>query len=214
MTLLRDPEPVTIPAREARSVSLRAGDRLVITDVCGGQVGDVFAYNAYDISEHHSAAHTRTHNGRLFPALLGRFVTNRRRPILTYLADSSPGIHDMLIAACDPERYAALGDPVHASCADNLRRAMAERGHEALPFIPQPINIFMRVPVSDIGDLPWLDAPTAPGDTITFRAEMDCIVVVSACPQDHTVINGAGPTPLAMTTYRHTTEETAADAHH
>ncbi|MEV4125270.1 urea carboxylase-associated family protein [Nocardia sp. NPDC049707] len=213
MTALSYPEPVTIPARQARSVTLHAGERLRIIDIDGGQVGDVFAYNAHDITEHHSAAHTRTHTSRLFPALGESFVTNRRRPILTYLADTSPGMHDMLIAACDPQRYAAYGDPTHRNCADNLRQTMAELGHPGLPCIPQPINIFMRIPVAADESLSWLAAATAPGDAITVRAEMDCIVVVSACPQDHNPINGAGPTPLAMTILPPTTEENTDDHH-
>ncbi|MFQ6392681.1 DUF1989 domain-containing protein [Nocardia sp. KC 131] len=199
MTQIGNADPVHIPARQARSVTVRAGNRVQITDVLGGQVGDIFVYNAYDIAEHHSASHTRTHNSRLFPSLGQYFVTNRRRPILTYLADTSPGVHDMLIAACDPERYAALGDPVHASCADNLRRAMAELGHPPLSFIPQPINVFMQIPVAtEDGTLSWLGAPTVPGDSVVLRAEMDCVIVVSACPQDHNVINGPGPTPLSL----------------
>ncbi|WP_454198644.1 DUF1989 domain-containing protein [Nocardia sp. Marseille-Q1738] len=213
MTALSYPEPVTIPARQARSVTLRTGERLRITDIGGGQVGDVFAYNVDDLTEHHSASHTRTHTSRLFPALGESFVTNRRRPILTYLADTSPGLHDMLIAACDPERYAAYGDPNHPNCADNLRQAMADLGHRALPLVPQPINVFMRIPVAADGELSWLEAATAPGDSITFRAEMDCLVVVSACPQDRNVINGAGPTPLALTVLPPITEETTDDHH-
>ncbi|WP_280342083.1 urea carboxylase-associated family protein [Nocardia neocaledoniensis] len=198
-------EPVTIPARQARSVLLRAGDTVRITDVAGGQVGDVFAYHATDLTEYHSAAHTRTHTSRLFPALGEAFVTNRRRPILTYLADTSPGTHDMLIAACDPERYAAYGDPHHASCAENLITALAEHGHPAPAHIPQPINVFMRIPVGADANLTWLPAATRPGDAITFRAELDCLLVVSACPQDHNVINGTGPSPLTLTVQ--TTEE-------
>ncbi|WP_280305706.1 urea carboxylase-associated family protein [Nocardia neocaledoniensis] len=198
-------EPVTIPARQARSVLLRTGDTIRITDVAGGQVGDVFAYHAGDLTEYHSAAHTRTHTSRLFPALGEAFVTNRRRPILTYLADTSPGTHDMLIAACDPERYAAYGDPDHASCAQNLIAALAERGHPAPAHIPQPINVFMRIPVDADANLTWLPAATRPGDAITFRAELDCLLVVSACPQDHNVINGTGPSPLTLTVQ--TTEE-------
>ncbi|WP_433207944.1 DUF1989 domain-containing protein [Nocardia sp. CA-107356] len=213
MTALSYPEPVTVPARQARSVTLRKGERLRITDVAGGQVGDVFAYNAHDITEHHSASHTRTDISRLFPALGESFVTDRRRPILTYLADTSPGAHDMLIAACDPERYAAYGDTDHANCADNLRQAMAELGHRPLRFIPQPINVFMRIPVAPDQSLSWLEAATAPGDAITFRAEMDCLVVVSACPQDQNVINGAEPTPLALTILPPLTEETTDDSH-
>lgn len=207
MTALSYREPVTVPARQAKAVTLRTGERLRITDLDGGQVGDVFAYNADDITEHHSASHTRTHTSRLFPALGESFVTNRRRPILTYLADTSPGVHDMLIAACDPERYAAYGDPDHASCADNLRHAMSDLGYPALPTIPQPINVFMRIPVTAGGTLSWLEAATAPGDSITLRAEMDCLVVVSSCPQDHNVINGTRPTPLALTILPPTTEE-------
>ncbi|WP_306360930.1 urea carboxylase-associated family protein [Nocardia sp. CC227C] len=199
MTTLSYPEPVTIPAGQGRAVTLRAGAGLRITDVDGGQVGDVFAYNRHDLTEHHSASHTRTHTERLFPALGQSFVTNRRRPILTYLADTSPGMHDMLIAACDPERYAAYGDLDHASCAENLCRALTELGYDAPPFIPQPINVFMRIPVAADDSLSWLAAATAPGDAITFRAEMDCLIVVSACPQDHNAINGAAPTPLALT---------------
>ncbi|WP_331722869.1 urea carboxylase-associated family protein [Nocardia sp. NBC_00511] len=198
MILDEESDPLVVPARQGRAVVLHRGQQVRITDICGRQVGDVFVYNAADLSEHHSASHTRTHTGRLFPEVGGCFVTNHRRPILTYLADTSPGVHDMLIAACDPERYAALGDPIHASCAENLLAAMAALGHPALPFIPQPINIFMRVRPAEDGSLSWLDAATAPGDSITFRAEMDCILVVSACPQDHVVINGDGPTPLAL----------------
>lgn len=205
MTTLSHPEPVLVPARQARSVLLRPGDRLRITDVAGGQVGDVFAYHADDLAEHHSAAHTRTHTSRLFPALGEAFVTNRRRPILTYLADTSPGVHDMLIAACDPQRYAAYGDPDHASCAQNLTDALAEHGYPAPSHIPQPINVFMRIPVGADGELSWLTAATRPGDAITLRAELPCLLVVSSCPQDHNVINGAGPSPLSLTVL--TTEE-------
>lgn len=213
MTALSYLQSVTVPARQARAVTLRIGERVRITDVDGGQVGDVFAYNADDITEYHSASHTRTHTGRLFPALGESFVTNRRRPILTYLADTSPGVHDMLIAACDPERYAAYGDADHASCADNLRCIMTDLGYPALQAIPQPINIFMRIPVTADGTLSWLEAATVPGDSITFRAEMNCLVVVSSCPQDHNVINGSGPTPLTLTILPPTTEECIDDHH-
>ena len=37
------------------------------------------------------------------------FVTNQRRPILTLLEDTSPGVHDTLMSACDRYRYDLLG---------------------------------------------------------------------------------------------------------
>jgi uncharacterized protein YcgI (DUF1989 family) len=125
-------------------------------------------------------------------------VTNHRRPILLLEEDRTPGIHDMLCAACDPERYTGLGvDGWHASCRENLERAMAELGHPGIE-VPQPINLFMNIPVRDEGELGWEPAPTRPGDSVTLRAEMDCFVVVSACPQDIVPINGKDPTAVAI----------------
>ena len=127
--------------------SLHRGDRIRVIDPNGGQVADVFAFCADDLSEYHSAQHTRVWVDRLFPHVGEQFVTNHRRPILALEADTSPGIHDMLCAACDPARFALLGAPGwHASCEENLQRAMAALGHEGI-VIPQPINLFMNIPV-------------------------------------------------------------------
>jgi uncharacterized protein YcgI (DUF1989 family) len=56
----------------------------------------------------------------------------------------------------------------------------------------------MRIPVGADGTLSWLPAPTAAGDAITFRAELDAVVVVSSCPQDLVGINRGAPSPLAV----------------
>lgn len=189
---------MAVPAREGRAVTVAAGQRVRVVDLEGGQVGDLFAFGADDVTEHLSASHTRSHTSRLFPAVGEQFVTDRRRPILTLVSDTSPGWHDMLIAACDPMRYAALGvQGAHASCAENLRRSLASLDL-AVAFTPQPVNVFMRIPVRESGELRWLPATSRPGDAITFEAAMDCVVVVSACPQDLIEINGSGPTSLAV----------------
>ena len=52
---------------------------------------------------------TRVAVERLMPQVGDSFVTNRRRPILTFEEDSSAGPHDFLIPACDSTRYAGLG---------------------------------------------------------------------------------------------------------
>jgi len=176
---------------------VRRGDHVRVIDVEGGQVGDLFAFAAADPGEHLSASHTRTSTSRLFPLIGEQFVTTRRRPILTLVADTSPGIHDMLIAACDPARYRTLGVARHASCADNLRNALAQMGL-AVDVVPQPVNLFMNIPVRGDGELGWLSAVSRPGDAVTFEAATDCVVVVSACPMDLNAINGAHPTPLAI----------------
>ncbi|WP_331763762.1 urea carboxylase-associated family protein [Streptomyces anthocyanicus] len=191
-------ESIDIPAGEGRAVFVDAGQRVKIIDVEGQQVGDVFAFTRDDVREYHSASHTRAHVNRLFPAVGEQFVTSLRRPILTLVEDSSPRRHDMLIAACDPARYAALAAPSnHASCAQNMQDALAKVGLSA-ETVPQPINIFMDIPVGRDGALTWETATSRPGDSITFQAEIDCVLVVSACPQDLVGINAGAPTPLRL----------------
>jgi uncharacterized protein YcgI (DUF1989 family) len=189
---------IDVPACEGRGVRVSAGQRFRVIDVEGGQVADTFAFRADDVSEYHSAEHTRAYVSRLFPRPGEHFVTNHRRPILRLEEDSSPGIHDMLCAACDPERYTGLGvEGWHASCQENLRRAMAELGFDRVE-VPQPINLFMNIPVREGGELGWEPAPTRAGDAVTMLAEMDCVVVVSACPQDLVPINNGNPTGIAI----------------
>ena len=189
---------ILIPAREGRAVRVPANGLFRIVDVEGQQVGDLFAFSAQDVGEYASAEHTRVGLSRLFPRVGEAFLTNRRRPILTLVADDSPGVHDMLMAACDPERYRRLGATGwHASCQENLRHAMAGLDHPSVE-VPQPINLFMNVPIDSDGALGFQPARTRPGDSVTLRAEMDVIVVLSACPQDLNPINGPGPTSLAI----------------
>jgi uncharacterized protein YcgI (DUF1989 family) len=188
---------IDVPAREGRGVEIATGQRFRIVDVEGGQCVDLFAFCADDVSEYHSAEHTRVHVSRLFPQPGEHFVTNRRRPILFFEEDRTPGVHDMLIAACDPTRYEGLGvKGWHASCQENLERAMADLGQAEIE-IPQPINLFTNIAVVD-GTLDWRTALTEPGDYVTMRAERDCFVVVSSCPQDLVAINDKEPTRIAL----------------
>jgi uncharacterized protein YcgI (DUF1989 family) len=189
---------IEVPAREGRAVRVPAGAAIRVTDVEGAQVADSWAFNADDIKEHLSAQHTRAFNSRLFPQVGEPFVTNRRRPMLVLERDDSPGVHDMLMAACDPPRYQQLEvEGWHASCEENLQRALADLGIE-WGHAPQPVNLFMNIPVNPDTTLSWDPAPTRAGDSVTLRTQMDLIFVVSSCPQDIIKINAGDPTPILV----------------
>jgi uncharacterized protein len=191
-------ERIEVPAREGRGALVRAGTRFRAVDVEGKQCGDLFAFCASDVSEFASAEHTRVSCGRLFPHVGEQFVTNHRRPILTLVEDESPGNHDMLVAACDPTRYELLGvTGWHASCQENLQKVMSGFGKPGIE-VPQPINLFTNIPIREDGTLDWQPAMTRPGDSVTLRAELDCYVVLSACPQDILPINDRNPTAMAL----------------
>ena len=73
--------------------------------------------------------------------------------LLTLVEDTSPGIHDTLIAACDRYRYTLLGcTEYHDNCTDNLAAALAALGLQA-PVTPSPWNLFMHIPVQPDGRL-------------------------------------------------------------
>ena len=189
---------IVVPAREGRGVRLTKGQSFRIVDLEGSQVGDLFAFNAHDVREYHSAHHTRAVVNRLFPVPGEQFQSNLRRPVMTFVADDSPGVHDMLIAPCDPARFEQLGvEGWHASCQENLQTVMAGFGFADV-VVPQSINLFMNIPVRPDGTIDWLPAPTKAGDSVTMRVEMDCYIVLSACPQDIIVINDKAPSPMAI----------------
>jgi uncharacterized protein YcgI (DUF1989 family) len=193
------PERLRIPAREGRAIRLEAGRRFRVVDLEGGQVADTWAFVADDAGEYHSAQHTRVHVGRLFPRAGQQFVTNMRRPILLLEEDATPGIHDMLCAACDPARYRGLGvEEWHASCEENLQTALRTLDVEPPRFAPQPINLFMNTPAQPDDTIAWLPAPTKAGDFVQMRAELDLVLVVSACPQDIVQINERNPTAVEI----------------
>ncbi|MCA2225299.1 DUF1989 domain-containing protein [Nonomuraea aurantiaca] len=79
---------VIVPAGEGRAVKVSTGQRVRVTDLDGGQVGDAFAFAAADVNEHLSASHTRAATSRLFPLVGEQFVTEPRRPILTLVTRS------------------------------------------------------------------------------------------------------------------------------
>lgn len=188
----------TIPAREGRAVRVAAGASLTLINPHGTQVCDLWAFSAANRAEFLSWEHARAGIGRIAPRVGDALLTNRRRPILTMTEDTSPGVHDTLIAACDLFRYVGLGcTEYHDNCADNLRMALAAIG-EAAPEVPQPFNVWMNIPVSADGAVAFLPTVAKPGDRVVLRAEMDCIAVMSSCPQDLLPINGRDLRPVEL----------------
>jgi len=183
-------EIVTIPARRGKAAFVRQGQSIKIINTHGQQVVDTWAFVAGLMTEFLSLEHARSKILRMRPQVGDALITNKRRPILTLTEDTSPGVHDTLLAACDNERYGLLGcTDYHDNCTDNLHAALDALGlhsHET----PSPLNLFMNVPWEPSGALSFV-APTAkPGDYVVLKAALDCIVAMSACPQDILPING------------------------
>ena len=188
---------IEIPARRGKAALVAAGQTVTVVNTHGEQVVDTWAFNRADLGEFMSMEHTRAHTLRLVPRPGDILRTNRRRPILSLTEDTSGGVHDTLIAACDRWRYAFLGvQGHHDNCTDNLFAAMAALDL-APPEVPSPLNLFMNIPWKADGALEFAAPPKpVPGGHVRLRAEMDLVIVFSACPQDILPINGVAAKPV------------------
>jgi uncharacterized protein YcgI (DUF1989 family) len=181
---------ITIPARRGKAERIREGQVIKVINTLGQQVVDTWAFNARDLTEFMSMEHSRAAMKKIIPEVGDTLVTNRRRPILQVVEDTTPGIHDTLLAACDRYRYEQLGcKDYHDNCTDNLAAALKALG-ASTPETPAPLNLFMNIPVSDGRYVDFLPPVSKPGQYIALRAKMDLIIAFSACPQDIIPING------------------------
>jgi uncharacterized protein YcgI (DUF1989 family) len=190
-----DLDTKTVAASRGRAFPMKAGQYARIINTHGTQVVDTWAVAAGDANETSSMDHTRSVNSNIFFIKGMSVMSSRRRPMLAMVADSADVRHDTLLCPCSSELYQQLGctEP-HRSCTGNFHEGLAEAGL-AVPFTPASLNLFMNVPVKADGTVDRVPPATAAGDYIVLRAEMDLTLVLSACPQDITPINGAARTP-------------------
>lgn len=182
-----------IPARQGVGVRVSQGQTIKVINTYGKQVVDTWAFNVENAAEYLSMEHTRASILKLVPCIGDVLVSNQRRQMLTVIEDTTPGVHDMLIAACDVYRYEQLGAiGYHDNCSDNLRRALNALGIN-IATVPSPLNLFMNVPFEQNGHLSFKAPTSMAGQYVSFRVEMDMIMVFSACPQDMVPVNDMTP---------------------
>lgn len=186
---------IHLPARHSTAFRLTQGQSIRIVNTHGGQVVDTWAFADGDMSEFMSMEHSRVHMGRVNPIAGSVLLTNKRRPVLTMTEDTSGGVHDTMLAACDTYRYQMLGcTTYHRNCTDNLQEALG-RLRLSSSETPSPLNLFQNSSIKPDGAL-VIEPPIAPaGSHVTLQAGINIIIAFSACPQDMAPTNGADMTP-------------------
>jgi len=189
---------VVVPAREGRGVHVPAGAVLEVIDLEGQQVGDLVAWSEADPSEYFSPAHTVSCNASILLTVGSQLFSNRRNPVLTILRDDV-GRHDLVVPCCDRQRYERdYGLPDHGHCLGNLEQARDLLGVEHDLRGETAWNVFMHNRVTDDGRVVTDPAEHRAGSLIAMRAEMDLVVLLSACPQDLTPCNNFDPTSMML----------------
>ncbi|MDJ0360026.1 urea amidolyase associated protein UAAP2 [Rhodococcus sp. H29-C3] len=181
------------------SAVVKAGDLLTIVDLYGNQAVDTLVYAAHDHTIRYSAAATVVAQQNLFLTTGSVLRSDDSTALMTIVADEV-GNHDTVGGACSQEsntlRYGHHTQHQHA-CVENFLAEGSKWGLDKRDLVSN-INFFMNVPVDADGTLGIVDGLSAPGKSLTLRAEIDTLVLVSNCPQINNPCNGFDPTAVRM----------------
>ena len=191
-------DTVIVPPRQGGAFRVPAGHGFRIVSVEGPQVGDLNLWNANDLDERFWSGKTRQLHAshlslghRLWSALpmLRPMATITADSLGWYGTDADGGrVHDVIGTRCDPYTNRMLrGVDYHHCCHSNLTRALAEESGlslaEAGTRVHDVMNVFMCTGfLPGTGQYFMKASPVRPGDAIEFRAEIDLLGALSACP--------------------------------
>jgi hypothetical protein len=192
---------VVVPKNSGKSFVVKKGQTL---RVAGRTVVDFVAFNLHNLRERFDQARTKTNQVKIFISKGDQLFSKLNNPLLTIVEDTfKEGRHDLQKGMCSKKRFELVAKglaqrkfaegeglnpqrpediPDHG-CWENLISAL--KGYDIPPEdIPSPFNIWQTMKIDpDTGAM--LDTMIRPKTEalIDFRAEMDCLVAVSACPQ-------------------------------
>ena len=156
---------------------------LEIINEGGQQICDFFAFNAVDLEETLSPAHTRSALRRIALEVGDRLVSRLRKPMFEIIDDTC-GRHDITFPPCDPVVYEQRFNMYnHRSCRTNLAETISDK-NIPYSYLPEPINFFQNTPMLGDGSIEHHTSLAKPGDKVVLRAEMDLLAVGSACPME------------------------------
>ena len=190
-----------IPKNSGRAYRVKKGQRIRIT---GRTVVDFVAFNLNNLRERFDQARTKTNQVKIFIGEGDQLISKLNNPMLTIVEDTfKEGRHDLQKGMCSKKRFELVAKglakrkfaegvdlnpkapediPDHG-CWENLTEAL--KPWDVPPEdIPSPFNIFQTMRIdSETGEM--FDTLVRPkvGASVGFRAEMDCLVAASACPQ-------------------------------
>lgn len=187
-----------MPYNTGCALELLKGDVLRIE---GRTTVDAVFFDLHNVRERFDQARTKINNSSIFVSTGNMLYSKSNLPMLTIVADSlGIGYHDLQFGMCSAAGYALFKGPLYESyrikerfgvtreqipdhgCWENLTGAL--RPWAIAPEdIPSPFNIFQETKIDGTtGRMELVYKQLAEPAQIELRAEMDCLVGLSACP--------------------------------
>jgi uncharacterized protein YcgI (DUF1989 family) len=185
-----------IPKCEGRAFEVRRGQSFRVIAIEGKQVADMTLVSRHDVRETFSSHLTAALNGSMRKAERLYSRPPFARVMLTVVEDPI-GVH-WIHGRCTRVWYRdrhGLGE--RPNCHDNLVKAFAAYGITEYDLPLDTFNVFMVAHVDAENRYSFSPPLADRGEHVTFRAEMDLLVGISACPDD-SEINDYAPKPLAI----------------
>jgi len=170
--------------------------------VIGESTADFVVFNLRNASERFDQARTKVNQGKIYVTTGDYLISKFNNVMMTIVKDTYEGMHDMEKGMCSTSFYKKWGDkifkiyggvwkrlgrkrgaaPEHG-CWENLARAL--RPYKvAKEDIPSPLNVFQTMVINArTGSMRYSMTRPKPGASMDLRAEMDCLVGISACPE-------------------------------
>ncbi|MGI8384861.1 urea amidolyase associated protein UAAP1 [Robertmurraya sp. P23] len=178
-----------IPAGGKWSTKIRSGKQLTFTALGDGANLSLLLYNADDTSERYNMPDTlkAQHTAHL---TTGNVLMSDNGRVLASIIDDSLGWHDTISGYATrlmiDERYGKTSyqeqrNDWNRSGEENFAVELFRNGLTNRDLIPV-VNLFSKVSCKEDGSLHFAPGHSKKGDTITLRAEMDALIILSNTP--------------------------------
>ena len=182
-----------------KAFAVKKGQVMRIT---GQSTADFVVFNLNDVRERFDQARTKVDQGKIYVSTGDVLISKFNSVMMTIVKDTYQGTHDMEKGMCSTSFYRKWGDkifkiyggtwkklgrkrgaaPKHG-CWENLAKAL-KPWKVRKEDVPSPLNIFQTMVINaKTGSMRYAMTRPKPGTHIDLRAEMDCLVGISACPE-------------------------------
>lgn len=170
--------------------------------VIGESTADFVVFNLRNVRERFDQARTKVDQGKIYVSTGDVLISKFNNVMMTIVKDAYRGTHDMEKGMCSTSFYEKWGDKIFEiygatwkklgrkrgaapdhGCWENLSDAL-KPWQIAPEDVPSPLNIFQTMVINaKTGAMRYSMTRPKPGTHIDLRAEMDCLVGISACPE-------------------------------
>lgn len=198
-------KPVTVVSEEV--IPHNTGKPFIVKKgqfirIVGQSTADFVVFNLENVRERFDQARTKVNQGKIYVSTGDVLISKFNNVMMTIVEDTYAGTHDLQKGMCSASFYEKWGDrifkiygaawkrlgrkrekaPDHG-CWENLTEALRPWQIPAED-VPSPLNIFQTMVINPrTGSMRYSVRRPKPGTRIDLRAEMDCLVAISACPE-------------------------------